>query len=71
MLDISSVSVKKASLADPWSYIPICVFLYKDSTTIASQREIPDLDMCLQLNAVVACDSTVASLQVILRAASD
>ena len=28
------------SLADPWSYIPICVFLYKDSTTIASQRDV-------------------------------
>ena len=65
------MSVKKASLADPWSYIPICVFLYKDSTTIASQREIPDLDMCLRPKAVVACASTVASIQVILRAASD
>ena len=46
-------------------------FLYQDSTTIASQREIPDLDMCLRPKAVVASDSTVAPTQVILRAASD
>ena len=40
------MNVKKASLADPWSYIPICVFLYKDSTTIASQRDVGHFIEC-------------------------